>query len=205
MHGLCPMEAPKAGNRTGGRRERRHGDRNTSKRQFWQHSCTKIGAFRRFQRPDTAASRRLEFAAFSVKSMPMGLTGNGIAGRGRGGQLRHALVLALILAGLLPVTVSAQMFSDRPPPVPPNAVPDAPSGPAMNLAPPSGPGSGPVLPPTLTQPTLTQPNINQPSLANTPPVAPPPGAAAPGQQPEAWLSARPQARGSSRGDAPIDR
>jgi hypothetical protein len=113
--------------------------------------------------------------------MPMGFEGNGFDRRGRGGRLLPGLTLALMMAGSMPASVSAQMFSDRPPPVPPAAVPDAPSGPAMNLAPPSGPGSGPVLPPTLTQPTLTQPTITQPSLANTPPAAPPPGAAAPGQ------------------------
>ena len=73
------------------------------------------------------------------------------------------------------------MFSDRPPPVPPAAVPDAPSGPAMNLAPPTGPGSGPVLPAPLTQPTLTQPTITQPSIAAVPPVTPPPGASTAGQ------------------------
>jgi hypothetical protein len=74
------------------------------------------------------------------------------------------------------------MFSDRPPPIPPASVPDAPpAGPAMNLAPPSGPGTGPNLPPTLTQPTLTQPSLAQPSTANTPPALPPPGAATAGQ------------------------
>jgi hypothetical protein len=69
---------------------------------------------------------------------------------------------------------SAQMFSDRPPPVPPAAVPDA--GPAMNLAPPSGPGSIPSLPAPLTQPTIAQP-----SIATVPPVMPPPGASTAGQ------------------------
>ena len=63
------------------------------------------------------------------------------------------------------------MFSDRPPPVPPAAVPEAPSGPAMNLAPPSGPASIPNLPAPLTQP----------SVAAVPPALPPPGAAAPNQ------------------------
>jgi hypothetical protein len=109
----------------------------------------------------------------------MGLTGHGFEGHGRGRQFLPALALAMMLAGLMPAPASAQMFSDRPPPVPPAAVPDAVTGPAMNLAPPTGPGSGPVLPPTLTQPTLTQPSIAQPSL--TTPAAPPPAAAAPGQ------------------------
>jgi hypothetical protein len=75
---------------------------------------------------------------------------------------------------LLAVPANAQMFSDRPPPVPPVAVPE-PAAPAMNLAPPSGPGSIPSLPPTLTQPS-----IMQPSTAAVPPLAPQ-GAVAPGQ------------------------
>jgi hypothetical protein len=69
---------------------------------------------------------------------------------------------------------SAQMFSDRPPPVPPMALPDA--GPAMNLAPPSGPASIPNLPAPLTQPTIAQP-----STATIPPVVPPPGGSTAGQ------------------------
>ena len=68
------------------------------------------------------------------------------------------------------------MFSDRPPPVPPAAVPE-PSGPAMNLAPPSGPAAIPSLPP----PPLAQPSLTQPSVAAVPPVIAPQGAAAPGQ------------------------
>ena len=84
--------------------------------------------------------------------------------------------LALALALLIPGAVSAQMFSDRPPPVPPSSIPDAPGGPAMNLAPPSGPGALPSLPPTLTQPTIVQP-----SIAAVPPVVPPPGASTAGQ------------------------
>jgi hypothetical protein len=61
------------------------------------------------------------------------------------------------------------MFSDRPPPVPPASVPEAP--PAMNLAPPSGPASTPILPAPLTQP----------SIAAVPPVVPAPGASTAGQ------------------------
>jgi hypothetical protein len=65
------------------------------------------------------------------------------------------------------------MFTDRPPPVPPAAVPDP--GAAINLAPPSGAASTPPtgsLPPALT---------NQPSMAAVPPASAPQGAAAPGQ------------------------
>src|SRR5207302_3640397 len=107
----------------------------------------------------------------SVKSMAMTSRGDGI---GRyGGAMRLFPLLLLVLAMLVPGSVSAQMFSDRPPPVPPSSIPDIPSGPAMNLAP---PGSLPSLPPTLTQPTIVQP-----SIATVPPVVPPPGAPTAGQ------------------------
>ncbi len=106
--------------------------------------------------------------------MAMTSWGNGIGGYGRAGRLFPALALAAAL--LIPASGSAQMFSDRPPPVPPASVPDAPSGPAMNLAPPSGPASIPNLPAPLTQPTIVQP-----SIATVPPVVPPPGASTAGQ------------------------
>jgi len=97
--------------------------------------------------------------------------GNGID-RSRQGWCRLS---ALALAGLLlsvAAPANAQMFSDRPPPVPPAAVPE-PAAPAMNLAPPSGPASVPSLPPTLTQPPV--------AAVTPPPVLAPQGAAAPGQ------------------------
>ena len=84
------------------------------------------------------------------------------------------LVLALALAGWIisgiAAPATAQMFSDRPPPIPPALVPET-SGPAMNLAPPSGPA-------TIT--TLNTP-LAQPSIAAVPPLLAPQGAAAPGQ------------------------
>jgi hypothetical protein len=86
----------------------------------------------------------------------------------------QSLALAGLLAAMLPAAVSAQMFTDHPPPVPPASVPE-PSGPAMNLAPPSGPAAIPNLPAPLTAP------LTQPSVAALPPVVAPPGAAAPGQ------------------------
>jgi hypothetical protein len=95
----------------------------------------------------------------------------GIAGSGWGGRLFPGLALAAILAVTLAAPTSAQMFSDRPPPVPPASVPEAPSGPAMNLAPPSGPASTPILPPSLTQP----------SIAAVPPVVPAQSASTAGQ------------------------
>jgi hypothetical protein len=105
--------------------------------------------------------------------MAMISSGNGIVGFGRGGWPFPALALAL---ALLAAPASAQMFSDRPPPVPPAAVPDVQTGPAMNLAPPSGTGTIPPLPAPLNQPTIVPP-----SIATIPPAAPPAGAAAPNQ------------------------
>jgi hypothetical protein len=102
--------------------------------------------------------------------------GNGFGECGRRRRLVRTLALAVTLICLLPASVSAQMFSDRPPPVPPASVPDAGAGPAINLAPPSGPGSVPSGPAPLTQPTIVQP-----SIATMPPVVPPPGASTAGQ------------------------
>jgi hypothetical protein len=118
---------------------------------------------------------RLEFAAFSVKSMTMISGGPGISRSGRGGRLLMGLALAGVLISAITAPAAAQLFSDRPPPVPPASVPE-PSGPAMNLAPPTGSASIPSLPAPLTQPSLTQP-----SIAALPPVVAPPGALAPGQ------------------------
>lgn len=108
--------------------------------------------------------------------MMMTSRGNGIGGCGRGMRLLPPLTLAAFLLALVPTSVSAQFFSDRPPPIPPASVPDVPSGPALNLAPPSGPGSGPVLPGPLTQPTIVQP-----SIATVPPVTPPASSPTAGQ------------------------
>jgi hypothetical protein len=72
---------------------------------------------------------------------------------------------------LIPTVVSAQMFTDRPPPIPPALVPE-PSGGAMSLAPPSGPASTPNLPAPLTQP---------PPVAAIPPVIAVPGTSTAGQ------------------------
>src|SRR5438552_6831239 len=82
-----------------------------------------------------------------------------------------------MLASVIAVPASAQMFTDQPPPVPPASVPEAPSGPAMNLAPPSGPASIPSLPSTLTQPSLTQPSLAAPAPLAASPTAPAPGQA----------------------------
>lgn len=79
----------------------------------------------------------------------------------------RGLALACFLAMVFSAPAKAQFFSDRPPPVPPALVPDAPSGPAINLAPPSGPAAAPNLPPQLTQPPVAAINPPVPS-----PVAP---------------------------------
>jgi hypothetical protein len=103
--------------------------------------------------------------------------GNGIVGYGWGGWPFPALAVAFTLVALLlPTPVSAQWFSDRPPPVPPAVVPDTQTGPAMNLAPPSGTGAIPPLAAPLNQPTIVQPQVTA-----VPPVVPPPGAATAGQ------------------------
>ena len=103
--------------------------------------------------------------------------GDGIIGWRRGGRLLPALVFAASLAACLVLsgqnTARAQLFSDRPPPVPPASVPDP--GGAVSLAPPSG---LPSLPPTLTQPNT--PSMPPPAVSTVPPSAPL-SAAVPGQ------------------------
>src|ERR1700682_3388103 len=95
--------------------------------------------------------------------------GNGNDRFERGERLLPALVLAAMLVFALSTAVSAQMFTDHPPPVPPGSVPDP--GGAISLAAPSGPASIPSLPAPLTQP----------SVAAVPPVLAPPGASTAGQ------------------------
>jgi hypothetical protein len=98
--------------------------------------------------------------------------GDGIFWSRRSVRLWPALAVMLIGVHIAPA--SAQMFSDRPPPVPPAIVPDVPSGPALNLAPPSGPAATPSLPAPLTQPSASIVTVPPPAVA-------PPGAASPGQ------------------------
>jgi hypothetical protein len=105
----------------------------------------------------------------------MKAVGDGIIRFRRGHQLwptLAAVVWAVSLA--MPAPASAQLFGDRPPPIPPAAVPDP--GAAVNLAPPSGPASVPPAAPGLPA------ALPQPSIAAVPPVAAPlPGGPAPGQ------------------------
>jgi hypothetical protein len=99
--------------------------------------------------------------------------GKATGGGRRGGRLPAALLLAGMLISVLAAPAAAQMFTDRPPPIPPGSVPDP--GSAISLAPPSGPASIPLPAP------LTQPSIAPPSIAIAPPVAPPPGSSTAGQ------------------------
>lgn len=107
----------------------------------------------------------------------MTLGGDGIIGWRRSVSLLPTLILAASLVAFGQNAAQAQLFSDRPPPVPPASVPDP--GGAVSLAPPSGPGAGPPsLPPTLMQPTT--PSMPPPAVT-TVPSAPPLNAAVPGQ------------------------
>ena len=98
--------------------------------------------------------------------------GNGIEGPGQLGRLLRNLVFTGMLVSAMAVPAAAQLFSDRPPPVPPGSVPDP--GNAISLAPPSGSAS---IPPAL----LTQPTI----VAVPPAAVPPPAVSVP---PQAVLS-----------------
>src|SRR5436190_9800490 len=89
----------------------------------------------------------------------------------RGGRL--TLVLAWLLAISAPYPAGAQLFGDRPPPVPPGLVPDVPTGPAISLAPPSGPAAAPSLPAPLGQPPIGAAAPAAPVM--TPALAPAPG------------------------------
>ena len=92
----------------------------------------------------------------------------------RGGTRRTRvplkLAVAFVVGFALLAPASAQMFTDRPPPIPPASVPEP--GAAINLAPPSDPASLSSLPAPLTQPPVN---------AATPPAAAPPIASAPNQ------------------------
>lgn len=107
-----------------------------------------------------------------------------------GGALRLA-ALSLACALVAPAPSQAQLFGDRPPPVPPAAVPlsEGAGGPAINLAPPSGPSSAPALPQSILSPPVAGP-------ATLPPASPPaaaavaPAAPAPSNQAVLALSAK---------------
>ena len=80
---------------------------------------------------------------------------------------------ALVFLAALPFStpVSAQIFGERPPPVPPVAVP-LPEGVgdgAVSLAPPSGPASVPTLPPSILAPPVVSAPAAPPAAAAAPP------------------------------------
>jgi hypothetical protein len=76
------------------------------------------------------------------------------------------LVSVVTLLAIFPYAASAQLFGERPPPVPPASIPEAPSEPAISLAPSSGPASTPNLPAPLTQvPAAAVPLTAPPSTA----------------------------------------
>ncbi|WP_141383252.1 hypothetical protein [Nitrobacter winogradskyi] len=78
------------------------------------------------------------------------------------------LVSVATLLATYPHVSSAQLFSERPPPVPPESVPEAPPpGAAISLAPSSGPASMPNLPAPLTQaPVAAVPLTSSPRVAS---------------------------------------
>src|SRR5882757_11375937 len=100
--------------------------------------------------------------------------GDGIIGFRRGHQLWPALAFAWA-ASLAIAPAEAQLFGDRPPPVPPAAVPDP--GAAVSLAPPSGPASVPPPAPGLPGALAPAPAAAIPPVVALPPGAPPPGQA----------------------------
>src|ERR1700752_2218421 len=112
----------------------------------------------------------------------MTLGGDGIIGWRRSALVPPAALLAGCPRPFGQFTLGqgaaqAQLFSDRPPPVPPASVPDP--GGAVSLAPPSGLGSAPPsLAPTLTQPNT--PIMPRQAVSPVPPSAPL-NAAVPGQ------------------------
>jgi hypothetical protein len=74
--------------------------------------------------------------------------------------------LGVVMVGLVPYAARAQMFTERPPPIPPGNVPDVPTGPAMNLAPPSGPDAAPPnLPSQIVQPPIAAAPLAVPPAA----------------------------------------
>ncbi|MGJ4894697.1 MULTISPECIES: hypothetical protein [unclassified Bradyrhizobium] len=103
-------------------------------------------------------------------------TGRGFTRFRRSGRLWLVLALSWPLTGLVTLPAAAQLFSDRPPPIPPASVPDP--GAAVSLAPPSGPAAGPIPPPApqvLPGPPVAA--IPPGAPAAIPPVAAPPAAA----------------------------
>jgi len=83
---------------------------------------------------------------------------------------RALIVFAVAAAALTAMPARAQIFGDRPAPVPPANVPiiDAPAGGAISLAPPSGPAAAPMSAPLLPPPISGGSSLAPNSTAATP-------------------------------------
>ena len=119
--------------------------------------------------------RRLEFAVFSVKSRVMNFEDDSIVGlrRSRRPLLRVFLAASLLLFGQ--AGAQAQLFSDRPPPVPPADVPTpgaapSPLGPAPSPGTTTSPNTATSAAPASGSPTRGLPPPQQ-SLPAIPPAA----------------------------------
>ncbi len=110
--------------------------------------------------------RGLNLPCFAGRTGAMIFGGNH---RGSSGRRSWPLLVSVVtLLATFPCAASAQLFGEQPPPVPPVSVPEAPPGPAISLAPSSGPASMPNLPAPLTEaPVAAVP------LAASPKIAPP--------------------------------
>jgi hypothetical protein len=104
----------------------------------------------------------------------MKIGGDGIFRWRRGVGVWPTFALTAILLAFFAIPANAQLFGDRPPPIPPAAVPDP--GAAVSLAPPAGPGAGPL--PPAAAPSSLPPVLTQPSITGVPPAVPPGGAPA---------------------------
>lgn len=95
----------------------------------------------------------------------MDFRGNIIGSRLRGAA-RWGMVGVCVVALTQPA--AAQLFGERPPPVPPASVPEPPAGGAISLAPQGGPAAVPNLPAPLTQPPVAA--VTPPAASPLPPV-----------------------------------
>jgi hypothetical protein len=100
----------------------------------------------------------------------MKIGGDGIFRWRRVAGVWATLALTAALLAFFAIPANAQLFSDRPPPIPPAAVPDP--GAAVSLAPPSGPAAAPP-PGAGAAPSSLPPVLTQPSITAVPPAAPP--------------------------------
>ena len=99
----------------------------------------------------------------------MKIGGDGIFRWRRVAGVWPTLALTVVLLAFFAIPANAQLFGDRPPPIPPATVPDP--GAAVSLAPPSAPGAVPPL--GAAAPASLPPALTQPSITAVPPAAPP--------------------------------